>query len=43
MQAKEKAEALTDKLLDLAKNHPSSWIIVLVYTVLAVAVGGLLF
>jgi len=40
---KEKAENLSDKLLDLAKNHPATWIIILVYTVLAVAVGGWLF
>jgi len=38
-----KTESLVDKLLDVAKNHPASWIIILLYTTLAVAIGGWLF
>ena len=41
-ELKERAETLADKLLDLAKNHPLSWVIILGWTAAAFALGALL-
>lgn len=35
----ENAETLTDKLLDLAKNNPSSWAILLAYSAVMFGLG----
>lgn len=35
-----KAESAVDKLLDLAKNHPSSWVILIAYSAALVVLGA---
>lgn len=42
-ELKQRADTLADKVLDLAKNHPMSWAIILAWTAGAFALGALIF
>lgn len=38
--SKEKAEALVDKLLDIAEKNPASWVILIVYSAALIVFGA---
>ena len=42
-ELKQRADTLADKVLDLAKNHPMSWAIILGWTTGAFVLGAWIF
>ena len=38
-----KTEALVDKLLDIVRNNPSSWVILIAYSAALIVLGAWLF